>query len=106
MKNISSFLQDFINEKDLNKKRASSMMSLRQSKTLSSFTTCDDSICIEEIKEYKSKLPPKQNKKKEIIFEIKEQNRKIEKLRYQKNIKVDQLYTHYLKILKEGKRIL
>ncbi len=56
-----------------------------------------------KIKEYKSKLPPKQNKKKEIIFEIKEQNRKIEKLRYQKNIKVDQLYTHYLKILKEGK---
>ena len=51
MKNISSFLQDFINEKDLNKKRASSMMSLRQSKTLSSFTTCDDSICIEEIKD-------------------------------------------------------
>ena len=56
-----------------------------------------------KIKEYKSKLPPKQNKKKEIILEIKEQNRKIEKLRYQKNIKVDQLYTHYLKILKEGK---
>ena len=56
-----------------------------------------------KIKEYKSKLPAKQNKKKEIILEIKEQNRKIEKLRYQKNIKVDQLYTHYLKILKEGK---
>ena len=56
-----------------------------------------------KIKEYKSKLPPKQNKKKEIILEIKEQNRKIEKLRYQKNIKVDQLYSHYLKILKEGK---
>ena len=29
------------------------MMSLRHSKTISSFTTCDDSICLDEIKDKK-----------------------------------------------------
>ena len=56
-----------------------------------------------KVKEYKNKLPSKQNKKKEIITKIKEQNIKIEELREKRNIKIDQLYTHYLKILKEGK---
>ena len=49
-KRISSFLSDFIEDNEINKKRANSMMSLRQSKTFSSFTTCDDSICFEEKK--------------------------------------------------------
>ena len=54
---ISNFLIDFINTNDFNKKRASSMMSLRNSKTISSFTTCDDSICLEEKKgKYKINL--------------------------------------------------
>ena len=56
-----------------------------------------------KVKEYKNKLPSKQNKKKEIITKIKEQNIKIEELREKRNIKIDQVYTHYLKILKEGK---
>ena len=51
--NISSFLLEFIKDKELNKKRANSMMSLRHSKTISSFTTCDDSICLDEIREGK-----------------------------------------------------
>ena len=49
-KRISSFLSDFIEDNEINKKRANSMMSLRQAKTFSSFTTCDDSICFEEKK--------------------------------------------------------
>ena len=56
-----------------------------------------------KVKEYKNKLPLKQNIKKEIIAKIKEENIKIEELREKRNLKIDQLYTHYLKILKEGK---
>ena len=48
---ISAFLDDFLEENKL--KRANSMKSLRQSKTISSFTTCDDSICLEDTKEGK-----------------------------------------------------
>ena len=48
---ISMFLNNFIEENKL--KRANSMMSLRHSKTISSFTTCDDSICLDEIKDKK-----------------------------------------------------
>ena len=56
-----------------------------------------------KIKEYKNKLPLKQNIKKEIITKIKEENIKIEELREKRNLKIEQLYIHYLKILKEGK---
>ena len=49
-KKISSFLSDFIEDNEINIKRANSMKSLRQAKTFSSFTTCDDSICFEEKK--------------------------------------------------------
>ena len=51
-KKISSFLSDFIDDNEINIKRANSMKSLRQAKTFSSFTTCDDSICFEEKKGY------------------------------------------------------
>ena len=51
---ISMFLNNFIEENKL--KRANSMMSLRHSKTISSFTTCDDSICIEETKDHNIKI--------------------------------------------------
>ena len=44
-------MDDFLEENKL--KRANSMKSLRQSKTISSFTTCDDSICLEDTKEGK-----------------------------------------------------
>ena len=79
MEKISSFLLDFIQENELNKKRANSMMSLRQSKTISSFTTCDDSICLEDKKDGKyrinlnlliidnSEINVKKNKTKDII---------------------------------------
>ena len=51
---ISSFLENFIEENKI--KRSNSMMSLRQSKTFSSFTTCDSSICGDEIKDKKQKI--------------------------------------------------
>ena len=51
---IQNFLDDFIEENKL--KRANSMMSLRQSKTLSSFTTCDDSLYGDEIVHRKTKI--------------------------------------------------
>ena len=43
---ISAFLEEFLEENKL--KRANSMMSLRQSKTISSFSTCTDSICLDD----------------------------------------------------------
>ena len=55
-KKISSFLLDFIEDNEINKKRANSMKSLRQAKTFSSFTTCDDSICLEDKKSGKIKI--------------------------------------------------
>ena len=76
---INSFLLDFIQENELNKKRANSMMSLRHSKTISSFTTCDDSICLDDKKDGKyrinlnlliidnSEINVKKNKTKDII---------------------------------------
>ena len=51
---IQDFLDDFIEENKL--KRANSMMSLRQSKTLSSFTTCDDSLYGDETGHRKTKI--------------------------------------------------
>ena len=52
---IVDFLDDFIEENKL--KRASSMISLRRcSQTLSSFTTCDDSMCGGETGHKKSKI--------------------------------------------------
>ena len=50
---IISFLEEFIEENKI--KRSNSMMSLRQSKTFSSFTTCDSSICGDEKKDKKQK---------------------------------------------------
>ena len=79
MEKINSFLLDFIQENELNKKRANSMMSLRHSKTISSFTTCDDSICLDDKKDGKyrinlnlliidnSEINVKKNKTKDII---------------------------------------
>ncbi len=55
-----------------------------------------------KLKEYKLKLPPLLKRKNEILIEIKEINEKIEKIREKKNIKEDELYAHYLRILKEG----
>ena len=43
---IVTFLDDFIEENKI--KRSNSMMSLRNCKTISSFTTCDDSICYDD----------------------------------------------------------
>ena len=51
---ISSFLENFIEENKI--KRSNSMMSLRQSKTFSSFTTCDSSVCGDEKKDKKQKI--------------------------------------------------
>ena len=56
MEKINSFLLDFMEDNELQKKRANSMMSLRHSKTISSYTTCDDSSCLEEIKDGKFKI--------------------------------------------------
>ena len=53
---ISSFLSEYIIDNEINKQRANSMMSLRQSKTFSSFTTCDSSICFEEKKDGKRRI--------------------------------------------------
>ena len=50
---INNFLKDFIAENKLNLKRSNSMMSLRHSKTISSITTCADSVYLEEIKNKK-----------------------------------------------------
>ena len=47
---INNFLKDFIKDNKLNQKRSNSMMSLRHCKTISSTTTCADSICLEDIK--------------------------------------------------------
>ena len=55
-----------------------------------------------KLKEYKLKLPPLIKRKNKILTEIKEINEKIEKIREKKNIKEDELYAHYLRILKEG----
>jgi hypothetical protein len=55
-----------------------------------------------KLKELKSKLPPLIKSKNEIMKEIKEINEKIEKIREKKNLKSDELYYHYLSILKEG----
>ena len=55
-----------------------------------------------KLKELKSKLPPLIKSKNEIMKEIKEINEKIEKIREKKNLKSDELYSHYLSILKEG----
>ena len=52
--NISKFLDDFIEENKI--KRANSMMSLRSSKTISSITTCDDSICLDDTNVRKNKI--------------------------------------------------
>ena len=73
-KNISKFLDDFIEENKI--KRANSMMSLRSSKTISSVTTCDDSICLDDtnVGKYKINLntlmignDEKNNKTKEMV---------------------------------------
>ena len=49
MTKISNFLIGFIKQNDLEKKRTNSMFNLRpHSKTISSETTCDDSICMED----------------------------------------------------------
>ena len=73
-KNISKFLDDFIEENKI--KRANSMMSLRSSKTISSVTTCDDSICLDDtnVGKYKINLnnlmlgnEEKNNKTKEMV---------------------------------------
>ena len=72
--NISKFLDDFIEENKI--KRANSMMSLRSSKTISSVTTCDDSICLDDtnVGKYKINLntlivgnAEKNNKTKEMV---------------------------------------
>ena len=55
-----------------------------------------------KLKELKNKLPPLIKSKNEIMKEIKEINEKIEKIREKKNLKSDELYSHYLSILKEG----
>ena len=55
-----------------------------------------------KLKELKKKLPPLIKSKNEIMKEIKEINEKIEKIREKKNLKSDELYSHYLSILKEG----
>ena len=73
-KNISKFLDDFIEENKI--KRANSMMSLRSSKTISSVTTCDDSICLDDTNAGKYKInlntlivgnDEKNNKTKEMV---------------------------------------
>ena len=49
MAKISNFLIGFIKQNDLEKKRTNSMFNLRpHSKTISSETTCDDSVCMED----------------------------------------------------------
>ncbi len=55
-----------------------------------------------KLKELKNKLPPLIKSKNEIMKEIKDINEKIEKIREKKNLKSDELYSHYLSILKEG----
>ena len=66
------FYDDFIEEHKLI--RASSIISLRQcSQTLSSFTTCDDSMCGSETGHKKSKI----NLKQLLIIDISEINQKV-----------------------------
>ena len=51
---IVTFLDDFIEENKI--KRSNSMMSLRNCKTISSFTTCDDSICYDDNNKKEGKI--------------------------------------------------
>lgn len=51
---ISAFLDEFNETKNI--KRANSMLSLHRSKTISSLTTCDDSVCFDDIREGKHKI--------------------------------------------------
>ena len=68
---IINFLDDFIEENKL--KRANSMLSLRTSKTLSSFTTCDDSIYGGDTGHKKAKI----NLNQLLIIDNSELNQKI-----------------------------
>ena len=68
---IINFLDDFIEENKL--KRANSMLSLRTSKTLSSFTTCDDSIFGGDTGHKKAKI----NLNQLLIIDNSELNQKI-----------------------------
>ena len=65
--NISRFLEEFIEENKL--KRANSMMSLRSSKTISSETTCDDSIYFDD-----TNIGRHQINKKNLIIDNNETN--------------------------------
>ena len=90
--NISKFLDDFIEENKI--KRANSMMSLRSSKTISSITTCDDSICLDDTNVRKNKI----NKKSLIIDNDEKNNKTKEMIQRSKN-----LYQVYLDQQKETK---